>query len=323
MQTILILALEGVMDSSLAITLDTLKAASAFVAGSGGKARVRVMCAGYRKSIQTRAGLRLTVDMSFREAGEARFKPRWVIVPGLGLMSDNEITARFAKKDAREALRLLQAFASADVKISASCSAVFLLAETGLLTGRSATMTWWLAQVFRSRYPDIQLDETRMLVRDGPYLTAGAAFSQLDAVLAIVTDTLGAAVAHLCSRYMLIDQRPSQARYMIQTHIQHIDATVIAAERWIDRHLAVPVSVADLSSELAMSSRTLARKIQAATGVSPIKFIQRRKLMHAVNLIETTSMPIAAIPEKIGYQDGTALRKLVKREFGATPGALR
>jgi AraC-like DNA-binding protein len=72
-----------------------------------------------------------------------------------------------------------------------------------------------------------------------------------------------------------------------------------------------------------MSSRTLARKIQAATGVSPIKFIQRRKLMHAVNLIETTSMPIDAIAEKIGYQDGTALRKLVKREFGATPGALR
>ena len=323
MQTILILVLEGVMDSSLAITLDTLKAASAFVAGSGGKERVRVVCAGYRKSVQTRGGLRLTADMSFREVSESPFKPQWVVVPGLGLMSDGEIAARLAKRDALEALRLLQAFANAGAKISASCSAVFLLAETGLLAGRSVTMTWWLAQVFRSRYPDIQLDETRMLVRDGPYLTAGAAFAQLDAVLAIVTDTLGAAVAHLCSRYMLIDQRPSQARYMIRTHIQHIDATVIAAERWIDRHLAVPVSVAGLSSELAMSSRTLARKIQAATGVSPIKFIQRRKLMHAVNLIETTSMPIDAIAEKIGYQDGTTLRKLVKREFGATPGALR
>jgi len=78
-----------------------------------------------------------------------------------------------------------------------------------------------------------------------------------------------------------------------------------------------------LSSELAMSSRTLARKIQSATGISPVKFIQRRKLMHAVHLIETTSMPIDAVAEKIGYQDGTALRKLVKREFGTTPGGLR
>jgi transcriptional regulator GlxA family with amidase domain len=34
-------------------------------------------------------------------------------------------------------------------------------------------------------------------------------------------------------------------------------------------------------------------------------------------------MPIDAIAEKIGCQDGTTLRKLVKREFGATPGGIR
>ena len=100
-------------------------------------------------------------------------------------------------------------------------------------------------------------------------------------------------------------------------------ATVIAAERWIDRHLALPISVTGLSSELAMSPKTLSRRIQSATGVSPIKFIQRRKLMHAVHLIETTSMQIDAIAEKIGYQDGTTLRKLVKRELGTAPGGLR
>lgn len=323
MQTILILALEGVMDSSLAITLDTLKAGCAFLVGSGRKDQIRVLTAGYKKSIQTRARLRLTPDMTFKEVDQSRFKPDWVILPGLGLISDNEIAARFAKKDALEAMRLLQGFGGTKVKISASCSSVFFLAEAGLLSGRNATTTWWLAQVFRSRYPDIKLDETRVLVRDGQYLTAGAAFSQLDAVLAVVTDTMGASAAHLCSRYMLIDQRPSQARYMIQTHIQQMDATVIAAERWIDRHLALPISVTGLSSELAMSPKTLARRIQSATGVSPIKFIQRRKLMHAVHLIETTAMPIDAIAEKIGYQDGTTLRKLVKREFGTTPGGLR
>ncbi len=40
-------------------------------------------------------------------------------------------------------------------------------------------------------------------------------------------------------------------------------------------------------------------------------------------LIETTSMPIDAIAEKISCQDGTTLRKLVKREFGTTRGVLR
>ena len=323
MQTILILALEGVMDSSLAITLDTLKAGSAFLAGKGRKDQIRLVTAGYRKFVQTGAGLRLTADMSFKEVIGSQLKPNWVIVPGAGLTSEEQIANRFVKKDAMEAMQLLQGFAKANVKIGASCSSVFFLAQAGLLSDRAATTTWWLAQIFRSRYPDIKLDETRMLVRDGSFLTAGSAFSQLDLALAIVTDTMGASVAHLCSRYMLIDQRPSQARYMIQTHIQQLDPTVLAAERWIDGHMSMPISVTALSSELAVSSKTLARRIQSATGVSPVKFIQRRKLMHAVHLIETTPMSIDAIAEKVGYQDGTALRKLVKREFGTTPGGLR
>lgn len=323
MQTILILALEGVMDSSLAITLDTLKAGAAFVAGSGGREKIRVAVAAHRKFVQTGAGLRLTADMTFAEVGSTRMAPNWVIVPGAGLVSDDQITARCAKNDALEAMRLLQALGERKVKIAASCSSVFLLAQAGLLSGRAATTTWWLARIFRARYPDIRLDEAKMLVRDGQYLTAGSAFSQLDLALAIVADTMGAAVAHLCSRYLLIDQRPSQARYMLQTHVQHVDATVVAAERWIDGNLSQPISVAALSSELAMSAKTLARRIHAATGVSPVKFIQRRKLTHAVHLIETTSLSIDAIAERIGYQDGTALRKLVKRELGTTPAGLR
>ena len=46
-------------------------------------------------------------------------------------------------------------------------------------------MTWWLASVFRARFPDVRLDETKMLVRDDPCLTAGSAYAQLDLTLAV------------------------------------------------------------------------------------------------------------------------------------------
>ncbi len=323
MQTILILAMEGVMDSGLAIALDTLKSGCTFLSGAGRKDKIRIVTAGHKKCIQTGAGLRLTVDLTFKEVSASGLKPNWIIVPGAGMASDEEIGARLKKTDAIQAMRMLQAFGKVKAKIGAACSSVFFLAEAGLLSGRAATTTWWLSHIFRNRYPDVCLDESKMLVRDGQFLTAGSAFAQLDLALAIVADTMGASIAHLCSRYLLIDQRPSQARYMIQTHIRQMDPVVLAAERWIDAHILSPISVATLSSELAMSSRTLARKIQSATGVSPVKFIQRRKLMHAIHLIETTSLSIEAVAEKIGYQDGTALRKLVKREFGTTPSGLR
>lgn len=118
-------------------------------------------------------------------------------------------------------------------------------------------------------------------------------------------------------------QRVSEARYMIHFHAQHADPTVIVAERWIDAHLSGPISIAELASALAASPKTLSRRIDAAIGMSPAKFIQRRRLLHASHLIETTKKSIEAIAAEVGYQDATALRKLVKREFGTTPAALR
>ena len=322
MKTVLILALDGVMDSSLAISLDTLRTGQAFLSSAGKPARVQVLVAGYRKTVRTGAGLQLKPDLTFAEAMGQGTWPDWIVIPGLGLVSEEAITARFGQKDMAAAMELLRQ-APRTVRVGASCSSVFLLAEAGLLSGRTVTMTWWLASIFRARYPDIKLDETKMLARDGPYLTSGSAYSQLDLMLAIVTDTMGTSIAHLCSRYLLIDQRPSQARYMMHAHAQHVDPVVVAAERWIDAHLAEPISIADLATELAVSPKTLARRIEAATGVSPVKFLQRRRLLHASHLIETTSLSIEAIAARVGYQDGTALRKLVKREFGTTPAALR
>ena len=319
MKNLLILALDGVMDSSLAITLDTLRAARAL----SSRATLGMTCvAGYRKRVRTGGGLRLEADFTFAEVLDGAVRAEWVIVPGLGLTSADAIATRLRQRDALAAMELLRQRGVAR-RVAASCSAVFLLAEAGLLDGRAATTTWWLAQTFRERYPDVLLDETQMLARDGVYLTAGAAFAQLDLALAIVTATMGAEVANLCAHYMLIDRRASQARYMIPSHIRHVDETVLAAERWIGTHLSEAITITGLASAMAVSPKTLSRRIAAATGLSPVRFLQRRRVMEAVHLIETTAMTVEAVATKVGYQDATALRKIIKRELGTTPSMLR
>jgi transcriptional regulator GlxA family with amidase domain len=322
MKNLLILALDGVMDSSLAITLDTLRAAQAFRERSGMSSGPRWHVTSHRKTLRTGGGLRLTADFTFREVLDGAVRAEWVIVPGLGMTSESAIATRLRQKDALAAMELLRQRGLAK-RIAASCSSVFLLAEAGLLDGCAATTTWWLAQTFRERYPMVRLDETRMLVRDGAYLTAGSAFAQLDLALAIVTATMGAKVANLCSRYMLIDRRASQARYMIPSHIRHVDETVIAAERWIETHLSDPITITELASAVAVSPKTLSRRIVAATGLSPVRFLQRRRVMEAVHLIETTGMTVETVATRVGYQDATALRKIIKRELGTTPSTLR
>jgi len=310
MHQLAIVALDGVMDSSLAITLDTLRTANAFAP----KQKIAWSVVGQRKTITTGGGMRIDADRTLRDKPEND----WVIIPGLGLTTEQAIEVRLKQKDARAAMEAIQT-----ANVAASCSAVFLLAEAGVLDERMATTTWWLARTFRERYPKVQLDESRMLVRDGRFLTAGSAFAQLDLVLAIITATLGPKVAHLCSRYMLIDRRASQARYMIPSHVRHVDETVLAAERWIDANLAGPMNVAEIADAVAVSPKTLARRIVAATGLSPVRFLQRRRVMEAVHLLETTALNIDDVAERVGYQDATALRKIIKRELGIAPSALR
>jgi transcriptional regulator GlxA family with amidase domain len=322
MRTLLILALDGVMDSSLTITLDTLRAAHAFRERTGRRGDVQWQVAGWRRTVRTAGGLRLDADVTFREVLERPLRAEWIIVPGLGMTSDAAIAARLRQRDALAAIELLQQRRLAK-RVAASCSSVFLVAEAGLLAGRAATTTWWLARSFRERYPDVCLDESRMVVSDGPFLTAGSAFAQLDLVLAVITATMGADAAHLCSRYMLIDRRASQARYMIPSHVRHVDDTVVAAERWIDEHLADAMTISGLASAVAVSPKTLSRRIAAATGLSPVRFLQRRRILEAVHLIETTTMTVEAVAASVGYQDSTALRKIIRRELGTTPSALR
>ena len=71
-------------------------------------------------------------------------------------------------------------------RIGAACIGSFLLAESGLLDGHDATTTWWLGPLFRRRYPNVALDENRILVPAGDFVTAGAAMGHLELALWLV-----------------------------------------------------------------------------------------------------------------------------------------
>jgi len=322
MKSVWVLALDGVMDSSLSITLDLLRTAQAIVAQARSPAPFDYRVLGARAHVRTACGLKLHTDGTFRKAGLRDGAPQWAIVPAMGEYGPT-LTAHLSRPDAVQAGQLLRTLHAGKVRIAASCASVFLLADAGLLEQRCATTTWWLAGGFRERYPGVTLDERRMVVRDGHLLTAGSAFSQLDLMLALLGDLVGVRVADLCARYLLIDRRPSQARYMMASHALHHDPVVAAAERWIDDQLAEPITVGGLAKVLALSEKSLSRRVQAATGLSPIKLIQRRRLMMATHLIETTKIAIEEVAARVGYRDSTTLRRLIRRELDTSPSGLR
>jgi transcriptional regulator GlxA family with amidase domain len=59
--------------------------------------------------------------------------------------------------------------------LTAALLGTFVLAEAAFLDGEGATTTWWLAPLFRQRYPRLRLVETRLTVQSNAVVTAGAA----------------------------------------------------------------------------------------------------------------------------------------------------
>src|SRR6185369_6865177 len=137
-------------------------------------------------------------------------------------------------------------------QIAAACVGTFMLAETGLLDEREATTTWWLAPLFRQRYPKVLLDESRMLVPSDRGVTGGAAMGHLDLALWLVRQA-SPELATIVSRYLLADIRSLQAPYIIPNHLAQADPLILQFERWSREHLSAGFSLQAAAAALATS----------------------------------------------------------------------
>jgi transcriptional regulator GlxA family with amidase domain len=226
------------------------------------------------------------------------------------------------RRDVVDAMAQLRAWHADGARMAAACIGTFVLAESGLLRDHDATTTWWLSPLFRQRYPDVRLDESRMLVPSGDVVTAGAAMGHLDLALWLIRQS-SPELAAVVARYLLVDGRPSQAPYMIPEHLARADPLVERFERWARSRLAQGFSLESAADALATSKRTLQRRIEAVLGKSPLSYFQDLRVERALHLIQTSHLDIEAIAAEVGYADGVTLRTLLRRRLGRGVRELR
>jgi transcriptional regulator GlxA family with amidase domain len=263
-----------------------------------------------RKTVRTGQGLGVTV-----QAITPALKPDWVIVPALATGTPERLLPALDRPDVRKATRQLLQWHRDGARIAASCIGTFLLAEAGLLDHREATTTWWLAPLFRQRYPNVLLDETRMLVPSDIGVTAGAAMGHLDLSLWLIRQS-SPELATLVSRYLLADIRSLQAAYIIPNHLAQSDPLIQRFERWSRDHLNRGFSLEQAARALGTSARSLQRRCNAVLGKSPLAYFQDLRVEHAQSRLLSSGSDIEAIAAEVGYEDGATLRTLLRERLG-------
>jgi transcriptional regulator GlxA family with amidase domain len=306
-----VLALNNVFDTGLSAVLDAFATANELAAAQGwASAPFEARVVGLRRRVRTALGLQVPVCPANR-AGRAT----WVVVPAIGTKMPPDLELALARREVQEAAAYLREQHAEGARIAAACIGGFVLAESGLLDGHEATVSWWLGPLFRERYPAVRLDESRMLVASGDFVTTGAAIAHLDLALWLIRQR-SPELAAVTARYLVFDSRPSQAPYVIPDHLAHSDPMVARFERWARAHLTEPFALEKASSALATSTRTLQRRIEAVLGKSPLSYVQDLRVERAVHLLRTSSLDVEAIAAQVGYADATTLRALLRRKLG-------
>ena len=128
--------------------------------------------------IQTSGGMKIVPDYTFENAPA----PKVIVIPAQSKPS--EATLEWIRKSTK----------TTDVTMSV-CTGAFVLARTGLLSGKAATTYHGAFVRFANEFPDIDLKRGARFVEDGNLATAGGLSSGIDLALRVVERYFGREVA--------------------------------------------------------------------------------------------------------------------------------
>ena len=217
---------------------------------------------------------------------------------------------------------------AAGATIAAVCSGSVLLAEAGLLDGLSATTHWAYEDLFRRHFPQVTLCLNDVLVAAGPagrMITSGGATSWEDLALHLVGRFCGEREARRLAKAFLIgDRSEGQLPYAARTKPRGHDDRVIAdCQVWIADHYAAPNPVTRMVERSGLPERSFKRRFRAATGFTPVAYVQALRIEEAKQQLETTDWPTDQVAAAVGYEDPAFFRRLFKRHAGITPARYR
>ena len=213
-------------------------------------------------------------------------------------------------------------------QLYSACGGSLVLAEAGLLNDQQATTHWAYVPFFRQYYPKVELLQERVLVQSGrghSSVCGGGASSWQDLTLLLIAKHAGTEEAIRMSKFFLYQwHRDGQLPYASMiANAQHGDAVILRCQTWLAENYERSDIVAELVRRSGLPKRTFDRRFRAATGYSPLAYVQTLRIEEAKHLLETGSKPIEAIAQEVGYADLASFRRLFRRLAGISPGDYR
>jgi transcriptional regulator GlxA family with amidase domain len=206
-------------------------------------------------------------------------------------------------------------------EIATMCSGAFMLASSGLLDGKCCSTHWSVADVFRTMFPNVNLQPDQLITDENGIYTNGGAYSFLNLVIYLIEKYYDRQTAIYCSKIFQVEMdRQTQSPFAIFTGQKaHGDEVVKKAQTYIENKLDEKISIEHLSSKFAVGRRNFDRRFIKATGNTPLEYAQRVKIEAAKKAFESTRKTVNEVMYDVGYSDVKAFREVFRKITGISP----
>lgn len=264
-------------------------------------------------------GLLLAPHAKLKDAEE----PEIVIVTDLWMPPGDDPRGRWAE----EAAWVRQCHERGAL-VCSICTGTIFLAEAGLLDGVEATTHWGATRFFAAYYPRVKLRPERILCAAGAehrIVTSGGSGAWSDLALYLVARFCGQEEAiRIAKLFLLGDRSEGQLPFSAMGRTPaHADAAVARCQEWLADHYADPNPVTRMAALSGLPQRTFKRRFKAATGYTPIDYVQALRIEEAKHLLERSGEATETVADLVGYDDSAFFRRLFKRLTGVTPARYR
>jgi transcriptional regulator GlxA family with amidase domain len=207
-------------------------------------------------------------------------------------------------------------------RVCSVCTGSFFLAEAGILTNKRVTTHWEKCDVLSKKFPNIEVDNGPIFVKDGNVYTSAGISSGMDLALALVEEDLGKLFAlDIAKQMVLYLKRPgSQSQYSSVLSHQSIDHKPIQDIcNWIQEHLHETMTIETLSEEISMSPRNFARVFVRETGITPARYIDKLRTETACRYLVDTNLSLKEIAVLCGLGSPDNMRKVFIKNIKISP----
>jgi transcriptional regulator GlxA family with amidase domain len=206
-------------------------------------------------------------------------------------------------------------------EVASLCLGAFLLAETGLLNGRSCSTHWLFANEFRNRYPEVELTDDKIVTDQSGVYSSGGANSYWNLLLYLVEKYTSREMAILASKFFVLDiDRHSQSPFSIfKGQKIHNDPEIVRVQEYIESNYQDKITVDELCVKFGIARRTFERRFKKATNNTVLEYWQRVKIEAAKRQLEMSRKTVGEVMYEVGYNDTKAFRDIFKKVTSMSP----